>query len=159
LASFDRAIELKPDHASALNNRGNALEALGRAEEAIAVYDRAIVLRPDIAEVHNNRGNALRNLNRVDEALESFARAIAVRPDYASAHWNESLCRLLLGDFERGWEKYEWRWRGTADPGTPHDLPQPLWLGKESLRNTTILLYAEQGLGDTLQFVRYVPLV
>jgi hypothetical protein len=106
--------------------------------------------------VHNNRGNALQDLMRHDEALASLARAVALKPDYASAYWNESLTRLLQGDFEAGWKLYEWRWRMDS-PNWPAGIPQ--WLGEERLNGKTIVLHAEQGLGDAIQFCRYAKLV
>jgi tetratricopeptide (TPR) repeat protein len=162
LSSFDRALVLAPRHAEAFYNRGNALQELWRPDEALASFDRALALKPDHAEACNNRGNALRELKRFDEALASSERALALRPDYAPAHWNEALYRLLMGDFERGWEKYEWRW-ALADAlwgfvSTPA-FAQPAWDGTEDVGGKTILLHAEQGLGDTIQFCRYVPLV
>ena len=159
VASCDRAIGLMPDLAEAHSNRGNALRDLGRAEEALASCDRAVALMPDLAEAHCNRANALVDLRRMDEALTAYERAIAMRPDFANAHLNEGFCRLLMGDFERGLKKYEWRWQ--LDPRSParRNFRQPLWLGSEPLAGKAVLLHAEQGLGDTIQFCRYARLV
>jgi hypothetical protein len=82
-----------------------------------------------------------------------------VRPDYAEAHWNEALTRLLIGDFERGWKKYEWRWKIESFTSKQRDFAQPLWLGADGIEGKSILLHSEQGFGDTIQFCRYVPLV
>ncbi|HKA46355.1 MAG TPA: tetratricopeptide repeat protein [Burkholderiales bacterium] len=158
LASCDRALELKPDYPAALNNMGNALQDLNLPEEALASYDRALKLWPDFAEALNNRGNALQELGRNDEALASFSRALSLEPGYAAANWNESLCRLRAGDFERGWPGYEWRWQD-VQRNSRRNFKQPLWLGEESIAGKTILLHAEQGLGDTIQFCRYSKLV
>lgn len=158
LAAYDRAIALNPGHAAAHHNRGTALKELSRHGEALAAYDRAIALQPDYAEAHNNRGAALKDLRRYDEALASFARAVALRPGYAEAHYNEALCRLLLGEFEIGWQKYDWGWRrATVSPRRHADIPA--WLGEEPVAGKTLLVHAESGLGDAIQFCRYVPLL
>jgi tetratricopeptide (TPR) repeat protein len=159
LASFDRALAVRPEHPDTLNNRGNTLKELQRFDEALASFDRALVVRPGYAETLNNRGNTLKELKQFDAALASFDRALAVRPDYADAHWNESLVRLLTGDFVRGWKKFEWRWKNESLNPSPRNFAQPLWLGKNGIEGKTILLHSEQGLGDTIQFCRYVPLV
>lgn len=158
LASYDRAVALRPDHAEALNSRGTCLRELGRVDEAMAGYDRALALRPDYAEALSNRGNCLKELKRLAEALADYERAIALRPDFAEAHYGQALCRLLLGDFDRGWTEHEWRWGTDQFRGTQRNFRQPLWRG-EDIGGKTILLHGEQGLGDTIQFCRYVPLI
>jgi tetratricopeptide (TPR) repeat protein len=159
LMACERALAIEPDSAEALNNRGNVLQETGRLEEALASYDGSLDLKPDFAEAWHNRGGALQALNRHREALVSYERALALRPDYADAHWNESLARLCLGDFETGLAKFEWRWRTSDAHPARRALPQPLWLGEHTLEGKTILLHAEQGIGDCLQFVRYACLV
>lgn len=158
LTCFERVLRHSPEHAVAHFNRGNALRSLDRQQEAVASYDQVLALMGEHAEVYNNRGNALRAQNLLQDAAASFARAITLRPDYADAHWNSALNRLLAGDFQQGWPQYEWRW--AAEFRQQHrDFPVPLWLGQPSLQGRTILLHAEQGLGDTLQFCRYVAVV
>src|SRR5580704_991617 len=159
LASFDCAIATRPDFAEAHCNCGNALQELQRFAEALVAYDRALSLRPDFADAHYNRANALQAQKRFVEALSGYDNAIALRPDFADAHFNEALCRLLTGDFARGWEKYEWRWQTTQIGDHKRTFAQPLWTGSDAVAGKSILLHAEQGLGDTLQFCRYVPLV
>ncbi len=156
LASYDRALEIKPDYAEALYNRGNALHVLKRAEEAVESYDRALRIKPDYADALYNRGNVLLlDLKRLEEALESYERALEIKPDYAEVHLNRAIVWLLLGDFQRGWPEYEWRWK-CAGSSLPR-ISQPRWSG-EPLHGRTILLRWDQGLGDTLQFVRYARL-
>lgn len=159
LASYEKAIELKHDFAEAYYNRGILLKELRRLDEALESYDKAIELQRDYAEAYSNRGIVLKELMRMDEALESYDKAIELKPKFALAHCNKSFLLLTLQDFESGWKLYEWRWENEAFTSPKRNFPQPLWLGGESLANKTILLHAEQGLGDSIQFCRYVALV
>jgi tetratricopeptide (TPR) repeat protein len=159
LESYDRAIELKAEYASAYDNRGVALMELDRPSEALSSHERAIVLNPDFAEAHYNRGNALREVHRHPEAIASYERALALKPDHASAHWNLADCLLLLGDFARGWQEYEWRWKLEDRREGQRQFSQPLWLGGGSPAGKTILLHSELGLGDTILFCRYATRV
>jgi tetratricopeptide (TPR) repeat protein len=159
IAAYDRAIVLNPSYAEAHSNRGNALRDLGRFDEALASYDAAIAARPDFAEGHDNRGVVLEDMQRYDDALASYDRALALNPDYAEAHANKSVVKLRLGDFAAGWPLYEWRWQSRNFAMPREDYRQPLWQGEAFKPGQTILLHAEQGLGDTLQFCRYAPMV
>ena len=156
---FDRALSISPSLPELFSNKGSALKAIGRYDEALACYDRAIALKPDYAHAHNNRGNCLDEMMRADEALSSYHRALDVQPGYAEAHWNIAVNRLRVGDFKTGWPKSEWRWKCPALPLSFRAFEQPLWLGGESLEGKTLLLHSDQGLGDALQFCRYVPLL
>ncbi len=155
---FLRALAAVPDCLDALGNLGNALFKLNRPEEALTVYDRVLNIVPDNAQLLTNRAIALRRLERPHEALMSAARAIAAQPNFAPARFVDAGVRLYLGDFAGGWRGYEWR-RGGAFTPQRRKLAAPLWLGEQSLAGKTILLHAEQGFGDTIQFVRYAPLV
>jgi len=157
LDSFERALTLDPSYADAYSNRGNALLELNRPAKALADYDRALALKPDFTYALVNRGIALHYLERFEEALESFDRALALAPELAEAHWNKGLLLLSLGDFARGFPDYEWRWRREGEM-KPRDFAQPTWRG-EDLRGRSILLHAEQGFGDSIQLLRYVPMV
>jgi tetratricopeptide (TPR) repeat protein len=154
---FDRALALKPDYTDGYNNRGNALLDLNRPAEALADYDRALALDRNSTFALVNRGSALRYLDRDDEALASFDRAITIEPDLADAHWNKALLCLSRGDFARGWQGYEWRWQRGGEL-VPRGFTQPQWRSEE-LAGKIILLHAEQGFGDSIQFVRYLPMV
>ena len=161
LSSYDKAISLQADFAEVYYNRGNVLHKLKRLEEALSSYDKAISLQANYAEAYSNRGTVLQELQRSEEALSSYDKAISLQANYAEAYWNSSLCYLLAGNFNDGWPRYEWRWQSERMSKTAgvRNFSQPLWLGIESLKDQTILLYAEQGLGDTIQFSRYVSLV
>jgi tetratricopeptide (TPR) repeat protein len=159
LASYDRVLAIAPRSAEAHYNRGNVLLGLERHAEALDSFERALAIKPDYAEALNNRGNALRILARHAEALASFDQAVGLAPDHAETHWNRACLQLLLADFDAGWNEYEWRWRTQEFAPWRRDFAQPLWLGEAPLAGKTILLHAEQGLGDAIQFVRYLPRV
>lgn len=158
VVSYDKALTIKPDYAEVHSNRGIALQALGRLEQALASYDTALSIKPNYAEAHYNRGVVLKELKRLDEAVASYEKAIQIKPDYAEAYFNEALALLLAGDFDRGLELYEWRWKIDKTGLKKREFSQPLWLGAENISGKTLLLYAEQGLGDTIQFCRYAKL-
>lgn len=157
--SFERAIEIQPDLIAAHSNLGGVLRRLNRGREALASYQRALELQPDAAQIHINRGNAWLGLLHIQDAIASYDRAIAIQPNHAKAHWYKSVALLLSGQFEQGWLLYEWRWRKDMDLWPMRTFSQPLWLGEQDIAGQTILLHAEQGLGDVIQFCRYVRLV
>ncbi|MSP68063.1 MAG: tetratricopeptide repeat protein, partial [Alphaproteobacteria bacterium] len=156
VAAYRRALALNPNNAGAHSNLGNALRALGRFGEAEVEHRAALALKPDYVEATYNLGLVFRDQARYQDALVHIEAAIAARPDYVDAQWDRSLALLTLGRLEQGLPAYEWRWR--LPESRRRELPAPLWNGAP-LAGRTILLHAEQGLGDSLQFIRYVPLV
>jgi tetratricopeptide (TPR) repeat protein len=154
IASYRRALQLRPDYAEALTNLGQALTAQGQLDEAIACCQRAVELNPNVAEAHHNLGCALVEQGKPHDAISIYRRALQLKPDSATTHFALGLALLFTGDFAHGWAEYEWRWR--ANNKSPGNFSQPQWDGRD-LAGQTILLYAEQGCGDAIQFVRYVP--
>lgn len=158
-ADFAKAARLVPQSPDAWNNLGNVLLDLERETDAIAAYDKALALRPNFVQVLFNKGKALGALERYAEAAVAYEQALALNPQYEEAKWHLSWVKLVLGDFAQGWPLFEARWT-VPQLGNQRRYPQlPQWLGKESIAGKSILLYAEQGLGDTLQFCRYVPVL
>ncbi|WP_144152942.1 tetratricopeptide repeat protein [Paraburkholderia sp. BCC1885] len=159
LESCDRALGVNGKDLSAWFARGRALQALHRYDEALACFEYVIEAKPRDRIAHFHRGNVLTPLRRHTEASDAYAKAIEIDPDYVLAHCMRSFLCLSIADFEAGWAEYEWRWRDEQMVGGLRSFAQVRWTGAEPLAGRTILLYAEQGLGDTLQFCRYVPIV
>ena len=159
IGSFDQALAIDPNFAEAYLNKSIALRRLMRLDEAMAANDKAIALQPLNPLAHSNRGLALHERNQLGAAVDAFDRAIAIDPAYADAYFHKSLSLLLAGNFSAGWDYYEWRWKRKSAVATGRSFIQPLWTGSESLQGKTILLYGEQGLGDSLQFCRYAKSV
>ncbi|WP_131754358.1 tetratricopeptide repeat protein [Burkholderia vietnamiensis] len=159
LESCDRAIALDANYAMAWYTRGRILQRLHRYPDALASYDRVLAL--DLADqlAHYQRGNVLRSMMRHDEALAAYDRVVALDPQNIAANFTKAFVYLQMGDFERGWPAYEWRWREDQVGAHKRAFAQPLWLGEDSIDGRTILLHAEQGLGDTLHFCRYAKFV
>jgi tetratricopeptide (TPR) repeat protein len=159
LAMLDRAIALAPDLADAINNRGSLLMATDRAEEALADFERAVAVKPDFASGHFNRGICLDDLLRPDEASKSYRASLALNPDDGDTHWSIALNRLRVGDFKTGWVEAEWRWKAPSLRPNRRHWNRPLWMGAEPVAGKTLLLHNDQGLGDAIQFCRYIPLL
>lgn len=159
LASCERAIELQPAYAQAWSNRANALSDLDHAADARASYLQALQIAPDFADAWNNLGLTLIDLGEHAAALAAFERALELNPNDVECRWNRSNCLLRMGRLAEGWPEYEVRWQRRWIGARPRAFAQPLWLGDFPLEGKTILLHAEQGLGDTLQFCRYATQV
>jgi hypothetical protein len=153
---ISRAMALNPSAATYYNSAGEALRCLGDHQRAIAAYESALQVDPSFVEALNNLGTVYQNQGRMSEALQCYDRALALHPNYANAHYNRARTWLALGDYARGWTEYEWRWQRGEFRRPKH--VQPAWDGAQ-LGGRTLLVSAEQGLGDTLQFIRYVPLL
>lgn len=156
LAAYDRAIALRPDYAEALSNRGNVLKDMKRLDDAMASHDKAIALQPDYAEAYNNRGNLLKDLDRIDEAYESYATAARLQPSHVMARYNMSLLDLQRRAFGKGFELYRLRWQADRNDSGPQ-TSIPAWDG--SATDGTVLLWAEQGIGDEVFFASMLSLV
>jgi tetratricopeptide (TPR) repeat protein len=189
VSCYEKSLKLNPQSPQVLNNLGNALRGKGEFDEAIRCYEKALridpayinprnnlgfaylemaefdkaikcfstllTMSPDYSEAHNNLGIAFRETSQFAEALESFKRALHLNPDFEEAHQNLSALYLLLGNFQDGWREYRWFWN---QRGPYHELQKPLWDGSD-IRGQTILLHAGAGFGDTIQFIRYVPMI
>lgn len=156
---LSKAIALEPERVEAYGNLANVLHDLNRHDDALNWFERALALSPHHAQLHCNRGIVLHDLRRHDEALKSYENAIRIQPEYAEARWNMALLHLQRGDLLQGWEGHELRWKAARSENEKPSLAQPMWQGVTPLAGKTILLHGEAGLGDTLQFCRYVPRV
>jgi tetratricopeptide (TPR) repeat protein len=154
VASFEAALSFQPNLPPAIYGMGNALAALGRHAQALPYLERSVGLDPQFALAWLSLGTAHQALGAPARAVRAFDQALRLRPDLASAHMNRALAWLTLRDFARGLPEYEWRLQTVAQP-VIQTLPR--WHG-EPIEQRTLLIHAEQGFGDTLQFVRFVPL-
>jgi tetratricopeptide (TPR) repeat protein len=161
LENCDRAIALNAGRAEVHLQRGNLLKLANRLDEALASFDRAIELDPRYAEAYVNRGIVRNSQGALHEALADFDRALALKPDSVKAHCNRAFTQLLAGNFTEGWVEYEWRWKLDAQPSTAdrQAFSERSWRGEFPIDGKTVLVYSEQGLGDTLQFCRYIPML
>jgi len=153
---FRQALSINPHYAKAHNNLGIVLSSQGQLTEAVACFQRALQIDPGDVNARYNLGIAYKDLGQLDEAADYYEQTLRLVPQHANARWNRSHLLLLRGDYQRGWPEYESRW--TQPDHVQRHLDRPRWDGSP-LQGKTILLYYEQGFGDTLQFIRYAPLV
>lgn len=153
IMNYDKAILLQ-QNAAYYNNRGVSYLSMNRLDNAIADFNMATILEPKLAEAYNNIGNTYRKMGRANKAIEAYRKATIARPDYVDSHLGLSFSLLECGEFEEGWKEFEWRWK--SDQMVPRGLPYPEWNGE--MGDGGLLLYAEQGFGDALQFMRYAAL-
>jgi tetratricopeptide (TPR) repeat protein len=158
LAENRRAHALDPGNADTCNNIGACLQSLGREEEALSWFDRALDRLPNATEILNNKALMLSQLQRFDEAFALYDHIRALQLNDATTDWNLALLQMLTGNFDAGWAGRESRWMKSDPPPYPK-FSQPIWLGKEPIEGKTILIHVDEGAGDTIQFVRYVPMV
>ncbi len=157
-ASYREALRIDPLFLDACYNLGNVLRESGRYDEAIGTYRRALGIDPDYFEAYNNMGVAFKEKGDTANSIGCYQKALEINPTIPEAQWNLSLVYLLAGEFSEGWKRYEWRWEKADYRLYLRHFSQPLWDGSD-IAGKTILLHAEQGYGDAIQFVRYVPLV
>lgn len=157
IAAYVRALELEPGNVAAINMLGTAYQSIEQLDKAEECYRLAITLTPDKLTVLNNLAVVLNSQGRLEEAVKVYRQLLEIDSGYADGHWNLSVALLALGEYSEGWSEFEWRFK-KANPVPSRKFSQPLWDGSD-LAGRTILLHAEQGFGDTIQFVRYAVLV
>ena len=155
LFHYDQAIKLKPDFVDAHNNKGITLNNLKRYDDALFHYDQAIKLDPNYYKAHNNKGTTFNDLKRYDDALFHYDQAIKLKPDFVDAYFNKALTKLTLGDFEEGWKLHQYRWKMSSKQYRHSN--SKLLEDISNVKNKKVLVWHEQGLGDTVMFSRYVP--
>ena len=155
IEKYKQAIKIKPDFAEAYGNMGIAHKEKGELNLAIKSFKKALEINPKLSDTHNNSGTAYKDIGDLDAAINSYEKAIDLDPDYAAPHWNQCLAYLTKGDFEKGWPKYDWRWKANEDmKGTYISTSKPIW---NHGRGQRVLLWAEQGIGDEVMFASIIP--
>jgi len=159
IEAYNKALDIKPDHAEAYKNMGVTLQDQGKLEEAIEAYNKAIIIKPDNAEAYYNMGIVLKDQGKLEEAIQAYKKALAIKPDYAEVHRNLGLEFLKIGRISEGFEEYEWRWKTKDISKIQRHFSQPLWDGRKSLKGKKILLWCEQGVGDTINWSYCLPFI
>ena len=157
--SYKQALKIKPNYASAYYNMGNALNEKGSPEAAIDSYKQAIKIQPNYADAYSNMGIALKDKGDVEAAIGSYKQALKIKPNFADAYYNFSLLYLLLGDLDKGFKYYEWRLKMIKERHVAPARTNLIWDGEKSLNGKHFVVYEEQGLGDIIQFCRYLPVL
>lgn len=153
ILNYDKALSLQAS-ANAYNNKGSAYQELQKIDEALECFHKSLEINPEIAQTHMNIGHVHKWVGKNDLAIQAYRKCTELDPNYADGHLALAMLLLKTGQLEEGWKEYEWRWR--TDQLPPRGLKSPQWDGKQDLTNKTILVYAEQGLGDIIQFGRYL---
>ena len=154
--AYRKAVALQPKNIHLLMELANALNIANHNHEALEIYEKILEINPNVISALYNFGFTLKKIGNLERALDVYDHVLAKKADYAPARFRRSTICLALGDFEQGWQEYEWRWKAYSQDAKKFNLP--LWEG-EDLTNRTLLVFAEQGLGDTIQFVRYLQLL
>ncbi len=154
MTCYKKALDIDPDNSIAYNSLGNLYDTMGKHKRAIKCFKNAITLNPEYADVYSNLGKVFQEMNRTDDAIIAYDKAIRLKPSFVQAHWNKSLALLTKGDFQKGWEEFEWRLKKISFSYLKTTLPRP---ENQPHKNSTILMQTEQGIGDILQFIRFIP--
>ena len=159
IIAYDKAILINPKDAEAHYNMGLSFKLIGKLEEALLSYTQAIKLNPNYAEAYNNLANILQDKGKTDDAIKAYRKSIELKSEFAKAHHNLSFALLNCGRFREGLDKYEWRWKRTKFQSQQRTFLQSMWDGKERLNGKKILLWSEQGIGDTIMWASRLSLV
>jgi len=159
ISAFKRVLSLKPNCAETYCNMGNVFAAQGDLEEAIIAYRKSLSINPNSVVAHSHMAAVFADQGKLEEAIEAYSKALAINPDYGDAHNGLSFALLNVGELKRGLDEYEWRWKSTKYISSKRHFSQPLWDGQKSLKNKKILLWCEQGVGDTINWASCLPLV
>ncbi|MDO8287247.1 MAG: tetratricopeptide repeat-containing glycosyltransferase family protein [Rhodoferax sp.] len=156
---LEQSARLNPRNPSTFLNLGNVRIRQRQFKEALQDYDVALSLKPDYAHAHLGRGVALERLNEFDKAMNAYELALLANKEFDAAQWNLACLLLLTGQYAEGWKFYESRWKVRAHQLQSRAFKQPLWLGEQPIAGKTLYVYDEQGLGDSIQFARYIPVL
>ena len=152
IEAYNKAISIQPEYVDPYYNKGICLHGQDKLDESVEAYDKALSLKPDYFDAYNNKGNALKDQGKLEKAIKNYKKAITLKPDYAEAYVNLSLVLLNSGKLKEGLDEYEWRWKTKKGLARNRHFKQPLWDGKQSLKDKKILIWCEQGVGDTINW-------
>ena len=157
IEAYNKAVLSNPNYSEAYSNMGNSLKDQGKLDEAVEAYNKAISLNPDHALAYNNIGNALKDQGKIEASIEAYNKSISLNPDYPETHKNLGLALLQTSRIKEGLEEYEWRWQTEKLLPLQRYFSKPMWDGKANLKDKTILLWCEQGIGDTMNWSSCLP--
>ena len=157
IEAYNKAVLSNPNYSEAYSNMGNSLKDQGKLDEAVEAYNKAISLNPDHALAYNNMGNALKDQGKIEASIEAYNKSISLNPDYPETHKNLGLALLQTSRIKEGLEEYEWRWQTEKLLPFQRYFSKPMWDGKANLKDKTILLWCEQGIGDTMNWSSCLP--